>query len=128
MANADTTRSIAREEAVPVGEAEVHDQWFEQTLICSKGRYPLIAFSDMDITVSLSDIELGEVSCTLESMDEIVNQGEGVSIFSCDGIECLPPPSLPLPLLPSLSLLLSLSFAATAIYVVSVPSISASDR
>jgi hypothetical protein len=50
-----------------------------------KGSLPLITLSDMDIIVSL---ELGEVSCALESMDEIIDEGEGVSIFSRDGIEC----------------------------------------
>jgi hypothetical protein len=38
--------------------------------------------------VSPSYIKLGEVSRALESMDEIINEGEGVSIFSRDGIEC----------------------------------------
>jgi hypothetical protein len=44
---------------------------------------------DTDIIVSPSDIELGEVLCALESMDEIVNEGERVSIFLRDGVECL---------------------------------------
>jgi hypothetical protein len=44
---------------------------------------------DTDIIVSPSDIELGEVLCALESIDEIVNEGERVSISLCDGIECL---------------------------------------
>jgi hypothetical protein len=42
----------------------------------------------VDIIVSPSYVELGEVSRALESMDEIVDEGEGVSIFSRDGIEC----------------------------------------
>jgi hypothetical protein len=41
-----------------------------------------------DIIVSLSYVEFGEVSCTLELMYEIINEGEGVSILSRDGIEC----------------------------------------
>jgi hypothetical protein len=72
-----------------IGEAKVYDQWFEETLICSKGSLPLIAFWDMDIIVSTSYIELGEVSRTFELMDEIIDEGEGVLIFLCDGIECL---------------------------------------
>jgi hypothetical protein len=52
------------------------------------GSLPLIAFSDTDIIVSPSYVELGEVLCTLESMDEIIDKGEGVLIFSHDGIEC----------------------------------------
>jgi hypothetical protein len=57
-------------------------------LICSEGGLPLISLSDADIIVSPSYIKLGEVSCALELMDEIVDEGEGVSIFSRDGIEC----------------------------------------
>jgi hypothetical protein len=57
-------------------------------LICSECSLPLIALSDADIIVSPSYVELGEVSHALESMDEIINEGEGVLIFSCDGIEC----------------------------------------
>jgi hypothetical protein len=53
-----------------------------------EGSLPLIALSDADIIVSPSYIELGEVSRALESMDEIVDEGKGVSIFSCDGVEC----------------------------------------
>jgi hypothetical protein len=71
-----------------VGEAKVHDQWFEETSICSEGGLPLIALSDADIIVSPSHVELGEVSHALESIDEIVDEGEGVLIFSRDGIEC----------------------------------------
>jgi hypothetical protein len=42
---------------------------------------PLIALLDVDIIVSPSYIELGKVLCTLESMDEIFDEGEGLSIF-----------------------------------------------
>jgi hypothetical protein len=53
-----------------------------------EGGRPLIALSDADIIVSPSYVKLGEVLRALESMDEIVDEGEGVSIFSCDGVEC----------------------------------------
>jgi hypothetical protein len=57
-------------------------------LICSEGSLPLIALSEVDIIVFPLYIKLGEVLCTLELMYEIVDEGEGVSIFSRDGIEC----------------------------------------
>jgi hypothetical protein len=53
-----------------------------------EGSLPLISLSDADIILSPSYIKLGEVSCTFELMDEIVDEGEGVSIFLRDGIEC----------------------------------------
>jgi hypothetical protein len=72
-----------------VGEAKVHDQWFEEISICSECGLPLIAILNTDIIVSPSYIEFGEVSCALESMYEIINEGEGVLILSCDDNECL---------------------------------------
>jgi hypothetical protein len=71
-----------------VCEAKVHDQWFKETSMCPEGGLLLIALSDADIIVSPSYIELGEVLHTFESMDEIVDEGEGVLILSRDGIEC----------------------------------------
>jgi hypothetical protein len=43
----------------------------------------------MDIIVSPLYIKLGQVLCSLELMYKVVDEGEGVLIFSCDGIECL---------------------------------------
>jgi hypothetical protein len=57
-------------------------------LICSECSLPLIALSDADIIVSPSYIKLGEVLHTLKSMDEIIDEREGVSIFLHDGVEC----------------------------------------
>jgi hypothetical protein len=43
---------------------------------------------DADIIVSPSYIKLGEVLHAFESIDEIIDEGERVSISSCDGTEC----------------------------------------
>jgi hypothetical protein len=43
----------------------------------------------MYIIISTAYIELGEVLCTFESMDQVVNEWERVSIFSHNGVECL---------------------------------------
>jgi hypothetical protein len=48
---------------------------------------PLITFLDADIVVSPVHIELGEVVYTLEVMDQVINEREGVVILLCDGIE-----------------------------------------
>jgi hypothetical protein len=40
----------------------------------------------MHIVVSPAYIELGEVTCTLELMDKVVNEGERILILSHDGI------------------------------------------
>jgi hypothetical protein len=41
----------------------------------------------VDIVISPAYIELGEVLRTLESMDEIINEGEGILISLHDGIK-----------------------------------------
>jgi hypothetical protein len=70
-----------------IGETKVHNQRFKETMIRLKHCLPLVALSNADIVVSPSHIKLGEVLHALESMDEIVNEWKGVSIFSCD-VEC----------------------------------------
>jgi hypothetical protein len=50
---------------------------------------PLITFLDTDIIISQVYIELGEVLHALELMDQVVDEGEGVSILSHDGINSL---------------------------------------
>jgi hypothetical protein len=53
-----------------------------------KGSLPLITLSDVDIIVSSSYMELGEVLCAFESMDGIIDEGKRLFFFLCDGIEC----------------------------------------
>jgi hypothetical protein len=49
--------------------AKVHDKRLKETSISSESHLPLIVFLDMDIIISPVYIKLGEVLCTLESMD-----------------------------------------------------------
>jgi hypothetical protein len=42
---------------------------------------------DTDIIVSPAHIELDEIVCTLEVMDQVINERKGVVIFACDGVE-----------------------------------------
>jgi hypothetical protein len=51
-----------------IGETKVYDKRLEETSICLEGCLPLATLSDTDIIVSVY-IKLGEVLCTLESMD-----------------------------------------------------------
>ena len=49
---------------------------------------PFVTFMDADIVVSPAYIEFGEVFRAFKLMDEVVNNGEGVAIFSCDSVQC----------------------------------------
>jgi len=43
-----------------VGKAKEHDCGFEQSFWCKEGSLPFIAGFDLNVVVSLSDVELGE--------------------------------------------------------------------
>ena len=67
-----------------------------------EGSFPFIAFMDPNIVVTPADIELSEVASTFEMVNEVVNEGEQVSILPSDKIECtivLNEPELPILLL-----------------------------
>src|SRR3981189_2089252 len=70
-----------------VGQSEVHHERFKQTTISSKRRFPFIAFFYPHIVIPPADIELGEVLCAFESVDEVVNEGKGIAILSGDQVE-----------------------------------------
>src|SRR3981189_3157846 len=70
-----------------VGQSEVHHQWFEQTAIRSKRRFPFIAFFYPHIVISPADVEFSKVLCALESVNEVVNGGEGIAILPSDQIK-----------------------------------------
>src|SRR3981189_3102573 len=70
-----------------VGQSEVHHERFKQTTIRSKRRFPFIAFFYPHVVIPPADVELGEVLCAFESVDEVVNEGEGIAILSGDQVE-----------------------------------------
>ena len=49
-----------------------------------EGCLPLMSILDVDIIVSPLDVELGEVFCILEFIDEAGDEGEGVGVL--DGV------------------------------------------
>src|SRR3981189_1396758 len=70
-----------------VGQSEVHHKRFKQTAISSKCRFPFIAFFYSHIVIPPVDVELGEVLRAFELVDEVVNEGKGIAIFSGDQVE-----------------------------------------
>jgi hypothetical protein len=46
-----------------VGEPKEHDARFEKTLVSDEGCLPFIAFFDLDVVVTLTNIKLGEDLC-----------------------------------------------------------------
>ncbi|KAG5349395.1 hypothetical protein C0989_004193 [Termitomyces sp. Mn162] len=69
-----------------VGETEEHNKWLKQFLVL-EGCLPLISLLNVHIVVTPLDIQFSEVSCTLEVVDELGDEGERVAILHYHGIE-----------------------------------------
>jgi hypothetical protein len=70
-----------------VCQSKVHHKWFKQTAICSKCHFPFIAFFYPHIVVPPADVELGEVLCAFESVNEVVNEGKEIAILLGNQVE-----------------------------------------
>ena len=72
-----------------VSETEVHYQRLEETMVCLECHLPFISFLDVDIVVAPADVQFGKIPCTLESVDQVVDEGEWVVVFLHDGVQCV---------------------------------------
>ncbi|KAG5333671.1 hypothetical protein C0989_005038 [Termitomyces sp. Mn162] len=70
-----------------IGESKEHHKQLKQSSVGSKGGLLLVSFLDVHIVVTLLDIQFSEVLCTPEVVDELGNEGEGVMVLHCYGIE-----------------------------------------
>src|ERR1700733_6325158 len=64
-----------------VAETKGHDQGFKKSSVCVECGLPLITFLDVDIVVSPPDIQLGDVMCTLESVNEVGDEQKRICIL-----------------------------------------------
>src|SRR6266436_480001 len=71
-----------------VGETKEHDQGFENSSVCAESGLPLITFLDADVVVSPSDIKLGEVARTPESVNEVRDEQKRICILYHLCIQC----------------------------------------
>src|SRR3979490_1992071 len=67
-----------------VCQSKVHHEWFEQTAIRSKRRFPFITFFYPHIVKPPADVEFSEVLCAFELVDEVVDKGKGITILPSD--------------------------------------------
>ena len=74
-----------------VGEAEEHDQGFEEAPIHLEGSFPLISFFDSYIVVSPMYIQFRKVSGlgVRNPVDNIRHEGQRVGVLHCHCIELL---------------------------------------
>jgi hypothetical protein len=66
-----------------IGETKVHHQQLKEALIGVEGCFPLVALLDTDIVVSPVYV----IACTLEVMDSVVDQCDGIAVLVHDGVE-----------------------------------------
>ena len=71
-----------------VSETEEHHQRFKESSVGAECGLPFITFLDVDIVVPPVDIELGEVACTLETIDKVGNERKRIDILDSLCIEC----------------------------------------
>ncbi|KAG5335022.1 hypothetical protein C0989_002454, partial [Termitomyces sp. Mn162] len=72
-----------------IGESKEHNEQLKQSLIGPEGSLPLISFLNVHIVVTPPDVQFSEVLCTLEVVDELRDEGEGVTVLHHHGIENL---------------------------------------
>ncbi|KAG5348964.1 hypothetical protein C0989_006843, partial [Termitomyces sp. Mn162] len=72
-----------------VGESKEHNEQLKQSLVGLEGSLPLISFLNAHIVVTPLDVQFSEVSCTLEVVDELGDEGERVTVLHYHGIEYL---------------------------------------
>ncbi|KAG5336895.1 hypothetical protein C0989_011634 [Termitomyces sp. Mn162] len=72
-----------------VGETKEHVEWLEQFPVGPEGHLPLISFLNVHIVVTPPDVQFSEVSCTPEVVDELGDEGKGVTVLECHVIEYL---------------------------------------
>ncbi|KAG5335719.1 hypothetical protein C0989_000561 [Termitomyces sp. Mn162] len=72
-----------------VGESKEHNKQLEQSSVGLESDLPLVSILDMHIVVAPPDVQFSEVLHTLEVVDELGDEGEGVAILYCHGIENL---------------------------------------
>src|SRR3981189_1402720 len=60
-----------------VGQSEVHHEWFKQTAISSKRRFPFIGFFYPHIVIPPADVELGEYFTALSRWMRSSMRGRG---------------------------------------------------
>ena len=67
-----------------VTKTEGHDEWLEEAERALEGCFPFVTFADTDVIVTPADVELCEVTRSLELIDEFGNKRKGSGILDGD--------------------------------------------
>ena len=72
-----------------VAKPEEHHCWFEESKGSNKGGFPLVFFTNTDVVIAPSDVELHEEGGVLHVIDEFRDKRQRVCIPDGVGIEIL---------------------------------------
>ena len=61
-------------------KAKEHYGWFKKFFVGDEGGFPLVSILDMDIVISLVNVKFGEDFHSLEFINKVRDEGEGVCI------------------------------------------------
>ena len=64
-----------------VGKTKEHYGQFKKSFVGDKGSFPLVSILDMDIVISPADVKFGKDLCSLEFINEVRDEGEGVYVM-----------------------------------------------
>ena len=67
-----------------VTKTKGHDEWLEEAERALEGCFPFVTFADTDVIVTPADVELCEVTRSLELIDEFGNKRKGSGILDGD--------------------------------------------
>ena len=70
-----------------VCEAEEHDLWFKESVVCMEGGFPFISVADPYVVETPADIQFGEVSHTTELCNQFRDERNWVLVLDCDCIQ-----------------------------------------
>src|SRR5712672_394259 len=70
-----------------VTKTEGHDEWLKEAERALEGCFPFVAFADTDVIVTPADVELCEVTRSLELIDEFGNKRKGSGILDGDIVD-----------------------------------------
>ena len=63
-----------------IGHPKEHYERLEESSVCGEGAFPLMSVLDSDIVVSPPDVKFSEEFSSLELINEVGDEGEGIGI------------------------------------------------
>src|SRR5277367_470544 len=82
-----TIVSISLKRCRGVSQTKGHDKVFEVTIASTEGGFVFIAFCDPQLIVRICHIEARKVFSAFETIEELRDERESVTILDCDIIE-----------------------------------------